>query len=96
MEHTRGIDTNEVEEKGSNEAEHNGSYGAASINSYPLVGGEVAGGGNRPVLCQFKSGVELGAGGPAWSIYRWHNGIHAHEHVYTAHNYIIIVYLLKR
>ena len=46
MEHTRGIDTDEVEEKSSNEAEHHGGYGAASVNSYPLVGGEEAGGGN--------------------------------------------------
>ena len=46
MEHTRGIDTNEIEEKSSNEAEYHGSHGAANVNSYPLVGGEEARGGN--------------------------------------------------
>ena len=46
MEHTRGVDTNEVEEKSSNEAEYHGSHGAANVNSYPLVGGEEARGGN--------------------------------------------------
>ena len=49
MEHTRGIDTNKVEEKSSNEAKYHGSHGAASINSYPLVGGEEACRGNRVV-----------------------------------------------
>ena len=64
MEHTRGIDTDVVEKKSSNEAEHHSSYGAASVNNYPLVGGKEAGGGNRVVLFYFEGDVELGAGGP--------------------------------
>ena len=46
MEHARGVDANEVEEKSSNKGQYNSSHGAASVNSYPLVGGEQAGVGN--------------------------------------------------
>ena len=71
MEHTRGVDTNGVEEKSSKEAEHCGSYRAASVNSYPLVGGEEARGGNRVVFFQFKCDVELGADGPVTAQIVW-------------------------
>ena len=46
MENTRGIDTNEVEENSSYEAQNYSGQEAARTNGYPLVGGEEAGGGN--------------------------------------------------
>ena len=64
MEDSRGIDTDKVEEYGSNETEQNRSSRASNIDGYPLVVREKAGGGEGEVGLKVKSNVDLGADCP--------------------------------